>query len=356
MIGNKVYIIAEIGTSHSGDINKAKALVLEAKEAGADCVKFQYVIADEIVHKNSGYIKLENREVNIYNEFKKVEMPFSFYKEIKDFCDLTNIDFLCSGFGAKSIEMIDKLGVKYFKVASPEINHYPMLEYINTTDIPCIISTGVCKKKDIDNCIDFLENKFCLLQCVTQYPAKYSDYNISVLKTLKKRYNCDVGVSDHTKDPILVPALSVLFGGKIIEKHFKLEDSTSGLDDNFALNKTQFTSMVKTVRSIENKSFSIKSLYKMYGKKLVKKTLGSKKIKLSKNEKKIYITTNRSIIAIKDINKGDIIDKNNVDILRSEQNKKSGLNPKYLKKIYNKRVKKNIPDGTGIQKKHIKYY
>lgn len=348
--GNPVFIIAEIGTSHGGDREKAFSMISAAKEAGADCVKFQLVLADEIIHPRTGFVSLPGGKIPLYERFRSLEQDLSFYRDLKDFTESLGIPFLCTPFGLHGARMLKEIGVKMLKVASPEVNHLPLLAELSEYNLPVIISTGVSLLTDIEEAVSYFTGRCALLHCITSYPAPEEEYNLSLLPCLSSLFGVPVGVSDHTLDPLLVPVLSVAQGGSIIEKHFTLSKTGSGLDDPIALNPTEFSRMTQAVRraeSLGNKE-TLKWAVRQFGENRVLSVLGSGRKILAPSEKANYLTTNRSIIALKEVKEGEVLTRENIALLRSEKNLKPGLHPKFYSLILGKKTVKALSPGQGI--------
>jgi len=345
---NSVFIIAEIGTSHNGDIKKAEDMITAAAEAGVDCVKFQYVIAKEIVHPKTGKILLPGGSITLYKRFLQLEQKPDFYAELKQITEKYNLSFLCTPFGLESAENLIKLGVDKFKIASPELNHYPLLEKVK--DYQLILSTGVSTLGDIEKALSCIQKEAALLHCITSYPAPEEEYNLRVISSLRAIFGIPVGVSDHSKDPILVPVLSTAMGGSFIEKHFTLSRNDDGLDDPIAVIPNELSQMCKEVRKAEQKESeeTIKYLNDIYGNQKIETVLGTGIKKLAPSEAASYKTTNRSIMAITDIKKGEKFTDKNIVLLRSEKNLSPGLAPEFLTEILKRKSIRNIKSGTGI--------
>ncbi len=351
----KTYIIAEAGTSHGGNINKAFKLINAAKDSGADCVKFQIIFADEILHPDSGLVNLPNGETSLFSVFKELEKDFSFYRELALYCKRKDIDFLATPFGLKSAAFLKRLNPGAVKIASPELNHYPLLKEISSWNCPVILSTGVSTESDIRKALSITGNNSFILHCITSYPAPEEEYNILLVKTLSEKFGVKTGVSDHSMDPVLVPVLSAALGGVIIEKHISLSSTGSGLDDKIALDPENFKIMTNAVREAEKEGMekSIKKLKNIYGIDKVSRVTGSGTKVLADSEKENYKTTNRSIITVKNIKKGEFFSKENTALLRSEKNIKPGLSPDYLDIVIGKKALEDICSGTGIDFRHF---
>jgi sialic acid synthase SpsE len=352
----KPLIIAELGTSHNGDIIKAFEMIKAAAAAGADCVKFQMVYADEILHPDTGIVDLPGGKTRLYDTFKSLEKPPEFYRKIKEYAEALGLLFLCTPFGLKSASILHKLKPKMVKIASPELNYTSLLMEITKWDIPVLLSSGVSRLSDIEDALDILKkpqnkNNVCLLHCVTSYPAPETDYNLNILPNLASIFGVSVGVSDHSIDPELVPALAVCTGACVIEKHFCLSRDDPGLDDPIALPPEQFSQMVKAIRAAASANpEDIVKHYKMKnGNELIEKILGSGVKELAQSEKENYRRTNRSVHALKDIHKGDIISKNDYAVLRTEKILRPGLEPKWEEMIEGRAAMNFIPSGEGIR-------
>ena len=242
---NKPLIIAEIGTSHNGSLDKARALVDAACEAGADAVKFQIVYAAEILHPETGSVLLPTGKIELYRRFCELEVPEEFYKEIAVYAKNKGLLFSATPFGIRSCRELLLLRPDFIKIASPELNYTQLLKFAAGFDLPIILSTGVSLLCDIEKALTTVRSvngnlQTALLHCVTAYPAPESDYNISLIKNLANIFNTPAGLSDHSMDPVLVPLLSIAQGGLIIEQHICLSRKENGLDDPVALEPAMF--------------------------------------------------------------------------------------------------------------------
>ncbi len=371
MIKSNVNIIAEIGTSHEGSLEKARQLVDAAADSGADTIKFQWVYADEILHPDTGYVKLPTGNIRLYDRFKQLECPPSFYKEMLDYVHSKGCKFCCSPFGLRSLAELLELKPDYVKVASPELNHFPMLKAlaayrkrVGPEKVPVILSSGVSKLEDIKNAIDITgTEQVSLLHCITSYPAPENEYNLKVIETLSSRFGIECGLSDHSLDPVLVPVLSIACGGRVIEKHITLSRKTAGLDDPVALEPEQFALMVHTVHQTEacfrhygkevGLERTISQLSEQFGKERVLTVLGDGVKKLAPAEEANYGRTNRSLHFMRDMKKGEVIGESDVAVLRTEKVLTPGLTPDWLDKVIGARLVRDVSSGAGVQKEDI---
>jgi len=360
MINDSVYspknplIIAELGTSHNGDIVKAKKMADAAQESGANCIKVQMVYADEILHPNTGVVPLPGGLIRLYDQFKNLELEAEFYIEIKEYTESKGLLFLCTPFGLKSAAILKSIQPKIVKIASPELNFTSLLNEIAGWTLPVLLSSGVSRLSDIETAIEIFREKLikiCLLHCVTSYPAPETDYNLRLLPNLAGIFGVSVGISDHSLDPELVPSLAVSMGASVVEKHFCLSRNDPGLDDPIALEPNDFLKMTQAINRAVQAGFSETVNYysREKGAAFVEQILGNGIKELAPSEKANYNLTNRSIHALKDIQKGEIINKSDYAILRTEKILRPGLEPFWEEKIEGRTARNFIPAGEGIR-------
>jgi len=370
MVESKINIIAEIGTSHEGSFEKAKELVDAAADSGADTIKFQWVYADEILHPKTGYVKLPTGNIPLYERFKQLECPVSFYKDIMDYVHSKDCKFCCSPFGLRSLRELLELNPDFVKIASPELNHYKMLEALRDwrqnqklrgeAIVPVILSSGVSTLADIDKAVRIVGREgVSLLHCITSYPAPEDQYNIRLISTLHNVLGIETGLSDHSLDPVLVPVLSTACGGTIIEKHFTLSRQTSGLDDPVALEPEQFALMVHTVHQTEatfrhygealGMERTIEQLAEQFGRQRVMTVLGDGVKRLASAEEANYGRTNRSLHFMRAMKKGETISQSDIAILRTEKILTPGISPEYYDLLMGKKISRDVEDGAGVQ-------
>ena len=370
MTESKINIIAEIGTSHEGSFDKAKELVDAACDSGADTIKFQWVYADEILHPKTGFVKLPTGNIPLYERFKQLECPVSFYKDIMDYVHSKGCKFCCSPFGLRSMQELLHLNPDYVKIASPELNHYKMLEALRDwrkeqnkkgeKPVPVILSSGVSRLSDIDKAVRIVGREgVSLLHCITSYPAPEDEYNIRLVKSLKDVFGIETGLSDHSLDPVLVPVLSTACGGTIIEKHFTLSRQTSGLDDPVALEPEQFALMVHTVHQTEatfrhygealGMERTLSQLSEQYGQERLEAVLGDGVKRLAPAEEANYGRTNRSLHFMRDMKKGETAGEGDIAILRTEKILTPGISPEFYDLLMGKKISRDVEDGAGVQ-------
>lgn len=347
-----VFVIAEIGTSHGGDLPRARSLVDAAAEAGADCVKTQIVYADEIVHPRTGLVDLPGGPVPLYERFRSLEVKPEFFTEMAEHARSRGLSFLASVFGERSLDDLASLGADTVKIASPELNHAPLLHSVRDRGLKVILSTGVSMLSDVERGLEAAgRQQATLLHCVTAYPAPEEEYNLRVIPNLASVMGVPVGVSDHSIEPELVPAAATALGAPVIEKHLTLSRGDGGLDDPIALTPKGFAAMVAAVRHAETRPAdeTLAGLSDGYGDGRLEAVLGDGAKRLAASETPNYGRSNRSILATRDIAAGEPIGTHNAAILRSEKNLEPGLSPFLWEEILGVQAARPILDGSGIR-------
>ncbi len=362
-------IIAEIGTSHQGSIEKAKQLVDASIEGGADAVKFQWVYADEILHPETGFVNLPTGKISLYQRFKELECPLEFYSELRNYAASKNVKFVCSPFGLKSLNELLSINPDAVKIASPELNHFPMLKALSEfrksqkksggKAIPVIISSGVSLLGDIEKALSILgKENVTLLHCITSYPAPEEEYNVRLVRNLKNIFGIETGLSDHSLDPVLVPCLAAAMGGTVTEKHITLSKKTDGLDDPVAVEPEQFYMMSHALNQCaaalrhygEEKGAQeiIRQMSEQFGSERVQKVLGTGIKELAPSEKNNYGRTNRSLHFMNDLKKGARIEESDIGILRTEKILTPGISPEFYEEIKGAFLTRDVKSGQGI--------
>ena len=329
----KVYIIAEAGDNHNGDFNTALKLVDVAKRAGADCVKFQTFVTEEIISKYAEMAEYQNKntgkEESQFEMVKRLELSFDEFRKIKEYCDRVGIQFLSTPFDLKSVDFLNELGVPFFKIPSGEITNYPYLIKIAHTGKPVVMSTGMCEPDEILAAINVLEKngsgEITLLHCNTEYPTPLKDVNLYAMRTMKKMFGKKVGYSDHTKG-IEVPVAAVALGACVIEKHFTLDKNMPGPDHKASLEPDELGRMVKNIRNIEI-------------------ALGDGVKRVSESERKNIAIARKSIVARRNIQEGEILTEENLAVKRPG----TGINPMQWMEVLGTRAVRDFKEDELIE-------
>ena len=311
------FIIAEAGVNHNGDVNLAKKLIHIAKDACADAVKFQIFKAEDVVTKTAEkaeYQKKNTRaEESQFAMIKKLELSETDFKELSDYAYKEEIIFLSSPFDKRSVDLLDKLGVPAFKIASGEITNLPLIKYIAQKGKPIILSTGMSTMAEIKEALQVINGEgtrdVVLLHCITSYPAKVESSNLRAMRTLRRAFKLPVGLSDHTIG-ITVPIAAVALGAATLEKHFTLDKNLPGPDHKASLTPEELNQMIMVVRQVE-------------------RAMGNGIKSPTEKEEEIKRVVRRSIVARVEISKGTLITEGMLHIKRPG----TGVEPKYMNKV-----------------------
>lgn len=322
-----VIVIAEAGVNHNGDIKIAKSLVDVAVDAKADIVKFQTFSAERQVTKNASKAAYQREttasDETQYSMLKKLELNVEMHVELISYCKSRNIEFLSTGFDIQSVDLLQNLGQRLFKIPSGEITNYSYLRHIGELRKPVILSTGMSDLHEIKSALDIFEktgvpkNFITILHCTTSYPAPMIDVNLKAMQTIHKEFDVAVGYSDHTLG-IEIPIAAVALGASIIEKHFTLDRNLYGPDHKSSLEPKELKEMVKAIRNIEL-------------------ALGDGVKQMMPSEKSNREIVRKSLVAIKEIKSGDVFSLDNVAAKRPG----NGISPMNWNKIVGKKSKRN---------------
>ena len=248
----KVSIIAEIGSVHDGSFGNAQRLIDAAAEGGADAVKFQMHIAEAETLRNAPNPPYFDQETR-YDYFRRTAFTLEEWRRLKVRCEKRGVEFLCSPFSLEAVDVLEKLGVKRYKVPSGEVTNVPLLERIAKTGRPILLSSGMSSWTELDRAVETLRRRnkrLTVLQCTSEYPCPYEQVGLNVLKEMERRYRLPVGLSDHTLSNYAAFA-AVTLGAEVIEKHFTLSRKLYGSDAKHSLEPVEFAELVRGIRAIE---------------------------------------------------------------------------------------------------------
>lgn len=326
---NKVLIIAEAGVNHNGDMQLAKELIIEAQKSGADIIKFQTFQTEFSISKKAKKAAYQRSNTGSdesqYDMVKKLELSFDDFTELKLFCDNLDIEFLSSGFDFPSVDFLETLNPRMYKLPSGEITNKPYLQYIARKGKDIILSTGMSNLQEIKHAIEILENegihreKITVLHCNTEYPTPMEDVNLLAMNQIARELSVKVGYSDHTLG-IEVPIAAVALGAMVIEKHFTLDRSLPGPDHAASLEPQELKAMINSIRNIE-------------------KAISGTGIKEPSNSERKNIPIARKSIHTKNkLSKGTKISKEDLIFLRPGD----GISPMEIDNVVGKTVLKDI--------------
>lgn len=329
---NRTYIIAEMSANHAGSFERAKEIIHAAKEAGADCIKLQTYTPDTLtIDCDNEYFHISDgtwEGENLYQLYQKAYTPWEWQADLKKEAEKVGLDFLSTPFDKSSVDFLEGIGVKFYKIASFELVDIPLIEYIASKKKPIIMSTGMATLGEIEDAVKVIRgqgnNEITLLRCASAYPAITDEMNLSTMKNMGEIFGVPVGLSDHSMGSVGA-ITAVALGAKVIEKHFCLDREIENPDASFSMNPAEFAQMVKDIRQAETAIGTVS-----YG---------------ATEQEKSNVVFRRSIFCVKDIKKGEKITEENVRIIRPGY----GLAPKHYKEVLGQVALREIKRGMPLK-------
>lgn len=335
MIKDRVFIIAEAGINHNGSVKTARKLIDAATKIGADAIKFQTFLTGRSISRyaeKAEYQKksAKNKETQ-FEMLKGLELSPVAHKELIRYCRKKGITFLSSPFDLCSINLLNNLGLKLFKIPSGEITNLPYLMRIGSLNKKIIMSTGMADFKEVKSALSILissgtkKENIAILHCTTEYPAPLGSVNLKAMLTIRDRLKVTVGYSDHTLG-IEIPIAAVALGARIIEKHFTLNKGMQGPDHKASLQPHEFSLMISGIRNIE-------------------KALGNGIKRPADSEKKNICAARKSIVVAKPVRKGEVFTEENITVKRPGL----GISPMRWNKIVGMSAKKDFLEDELVE-------
>lgn len=327
----RIYTIAEMSANHAGKLENALEIVKAAAESGADCLKIQTYTADTITINCRSDLFLENGGLwdkeYLYDLYSRAYTPWEWQGSIKEECEKYGLDFLSTPFDNTAVDFLESIGCEAYKIASFEIVDIPLIEYTASKGKPMIISTGMASKDEIRDAIEACRkvgnNDITILKCCSEYPTNPDNLHLETITDMKESFGVQVGLSDHSMG-FMADVVAVSKGAKVIEKHFCLSRELKNADSDFSMEPAEFKEMVENVN-------------------LAARMLGTSSYGPSEGEKEEF-KSRRSLFAVKDIKKGEVLTSENVRSIRPN----AGLPPKCLPEILGKTALTDIPFGTPL--------
>ena len=332
-----VYVIAEMSANHLQDFERAKKIMLAAKEAGADAIKLQTYkpetltldcYTDEFLATPGGPWEGQN----LFTLYQTAYTPWEWHKELFEYAKEIGITIFSSPFDGTAIDLLEDLGCPAYKIASFEIFDIPLIRKAASTGKPVIISTGVAELKDIqlaiDTCHEVGNDQIILLKCVSEYPTPYEEINLATISNMKDTFPCVIGLSDHSFGSC-VPVAAVALGACVVEKHITLKRADGGPDSSFSMEQEEFKAMVEDVRN-------------------AKKAIGTIRYKLTDKQSRSR-ERGRSLYISQDMKAGDTFTSENVKSVRPGY----GLHPKYFDDIIGKTATKDLKKGDALKWEYV---
>lgn len=327
-----VYIIAEAGVNHNGNLDLAKKLVDAAVEAKVDAIKFQTFKTEKIVGKFASQAKYQIENTGIkesqFDMVKRLELSFDAFRELKKYCDEKNIVFVSTPDDNDSVNLLMELKVPFIKIGSTEVTNLKYLKELGRRKIPLILSTGMSTLGEVESAINAIystgNEQVTLMHATTDYPTMEEDVNLNAVVTMRNAFKINVGYSDHTLgNEAAIAAVSL--GATVIEKHFTLDKNMEGPDHKASLNPKELKEFVQSIRKTE-------------------KLLGNGIKEPTEREKMIMQDVRRSIVASKDLKKGTIITEDSIEFKRPG----NGLKPEFSELLMGRKLKRDIMEDEII--------
>ncbi len=329
------YIIAELGSNHNGDMDLARKLIDSAKACGCDAVKFQSwtpasLIAKEEYDRNQKYNDSPKKHFGSLKEMcEKYYLRPQQHEELKRYCDKVGITFCSTPFAYDEVEMLEKLNVPFFKIASMDVNNLLLIEYVAKKNKPVLLSTGMATLAEIEKAVQTIEKtgnkQIILLHCISIYPPVYEDIHLNNLAMLRQTFGYPVGFSDHSKG-VVIPLMSVGLGSCVIEKHFTLDKDMAGWDHEISSDPQEMKVIVQESRNVIA-------------------ALGSHRRIVGAAEQSKKIKFRRSIVAKKDMKEGTAVDLNDLVFKRPE----TGICPDETRYVVGRKLKRNIAQDEVLK-------
>lgn len=330
MMRNRIEIIAEISANHGHDINIAKQTIKVAKEAGADAVKIQTYTADTLtIDCDNEFFRIAHGTiwdgVTLYKLYQEAYTPWEWHKELFCYAKEIGIEIFSTPFDNTAVDLLEKLNVRRYKIASPEITDIPLIEYVASKGKPIVISVGIATLEEIFEAVEACRRQgnadITLLQCTSQYPANPEDANLLVMRDMKERFQVNVGLSDHTMGhevAVIAAAMQV----SMIEKHFIMDRKIGGPDASFSMDAEEFKEMVSEIRRAE-------------------RIIGQVTYDIDEKKKKSREFA-RSLFVVQDVREGEEITYKNVRSIRPGY----GISPKFINEVCGKKFSFKVKRGT----------
>jgi len=338
-LDKRTLIIAELSANHLHKFELAKKTIKAAKDAGADAIKLQTYTPDTLtIDSDNEFFMIKGglwNGRNLYDLYKEAYTPWKWQPKLMEYAKSLGLLFFSTPFDKTAVDFLEKLDVPAYKIASFEIVDIPLVEYVASKGKPILVSTGVAELEDIElflkTCKKAGNDKIAILKCTSAYPAPLDEMNLLTIPDMAKRFNCIVGLSDHSAE-ISVPIAAVALGAKIIEAHIILNRDLGGPDAPFSLEPDEFRLMVEKIREVE-------------------KALGKVTYDLSEKVKKNKVFS-RSIFSVDNMKAGEIFTEKNIRSIRPG----NGLHPKHYKEVLGKKATKDIKRGMPLKFSLIEGY
>lgn len=331
--GEPTYVVAELSGNHRGDKERALDLVDAAAEAGADAVKLQTYTADTMtIDSDRDPFQIQGGTLwdgrTLYDLYEEAHTPWEWQPDLKDRAESHGLHCFSSAFDSSAVDFLEKMDVPAHKIASFEITHIPLIEKIARHGKPIIMSTGMATMAEIDEAVRTVRENgdlaLALMHCNSAYPARPDEMNLRTIPHMSEAWDVPVGLSDHTLGSTSA-VVAVTFGASMVEKHFTLDRADGGPDAEFSMEPDEFEEMVEQIRVAEKARGEVR-----YG---------------PSEKEEDSLVFRESIFAVEDIEEGEELTEDNVDIIRPSE----GIAPKFISHVLGSTAKQDIPRGRPLE-------
>ena len=344
---NKTYIIAEIGSNHDGNLEKAKELIFLAAESGCQAAKIQIPIADECYPPKTKFGGIYG-DVEISEVIKSNEIPKDWIEKLVHFGKEIGISIGASADGFIGFDLMLNGGIDFVKVPSFTISHIPLLKVIKKSKLPVLISSGAHNISSLEEAVNVLENPG-IFHCISSYPAPLNSLNLNNISFLKSAFDLPIGFSDHSLNPTLGPSAAVALGAKIIEKHFTLKRESKGTDHFFSIEPKELKSLVDSVRKVElEPEFAREILDKASSKGI----LGNVRRGIYEAEKPFQKKTKLGIYFLKSFKANHVIKDTDIRVFRCA-NTTPEIHPRFFDLIVGAKIINDVDPFEPVKWTHI---
>ena len=330
-MSERCFVIAEAGSNHDGSLDTARRLIGVAAGAGADAVKFQVFRAQKLYPRSAGVSDYLGIQTPIYDVIEAMETPYEWLPVLAEECRAAGVLFMATPFDEESADRIDPF-VDVHKIASYELTHLPLVEHVTRTGKPLVLSTGTATLDEVGETIDAVHHaggrELTLMQCTAAYPAPFEALQLRTITTMRDVFGVPVGLSDHSRDPVVAPVAAVALGAAAIEKHFTLSNDRPGPDHRFALEPHELEQMVQAIRDTED-------------------ALGHGRKEVEPAERELHAFARRAIFATEPIAAGQAFSARNVAALRCGK-LHAGLPPRELPALIGRRAVRDLAPDTPV--------
>lgn len=327
----RTWIVAELSANHNQSLNRAKETIKAIADTGADAVKIQTYKPESLcLNLNNEYFgKIKSgiwQGSTLWDLYQQAALPYSWHKELQHLAHQLGLAFFSSPFDEEGVDFLQTLAMPYYKIASFEINHIPLIQKVASTGKPIIISTGIADIEDIqlalDTCYAAGNHQVALLKCTSQYPATIEQANLATITDMQQRFGVPIGLSDHTLGP-LVATIAVSLGARLVEKHFTLNRADGGPDSTFSMEPDEFAAMITQIRQVES-------------------SLGKAHYQISAADK----MRQRSIFFCRNLAAGKQLQPGDIRILRNGNG--NGIHPKDFYSLFGLTLKRKVKIGEPV--------